>query len=470
MAGVQAAGMFGSGLPLEDIIKASVDSKRTVKYKQFAQQEADLKTTLSGVGQFKSALSTFLTAVKKLNDKDSFGVRSASVAQPTGGDIISVKSSSKTTEGKYNIIVNSLATGSRYESAPNAFTSSEQVVATAAGALTIGSGDKSYVVNVEAGETLGSLREKINSSADNFGLSANIVNTGTDSRLVLTSKVTGDGNDITISADTAELATFSTTDPVSKMVKKESAKNASITIDGLNASSTTNTFDDVIQDLEITLLKPSPDVNGIKQSASVKVSTDSSKVEGNIKDFVSAYNALLDSMNTLGRRPTIVGSERVGASGPLAGDSTLTSIQNQIFSTISSTFTDAGPFKSLFDIGITLDNKGKMEVKNSGAHNISDALKNNFDDVGKLFVGDNGLGKKLENIIDPYTKTGGSLSQREEQANTGLRQIGQKKSDFDIQMTKYEESLRAKYGKLDSLLVSMNQASQTLKSQLASLM
>ena len=175
-------------------------------------------------------------------------------------------------------------------------------------------------------------------------------------------------------------------------------------------------------------------------------------------------------MNTLGRRPTIVGSERVGASGPLAGDSTLTSIQNQIFSTISSTFTDAGPFKSLFDIGITLDNKGKMEVKNSGAHNISDALKNNFDDVGKLFVGDNGLGKKLENIIDPYTKTGGSLSQREEQANTGLRQIGQKKSDFDIQMTKYEESLRAKYGKLDSLLVSMNQASQTLKSQLASLM
>ncbi|MFQ2560116.1 flagellar filament capping protein FliD [Aeromonas caviae] len=470
MAGVQAAGMFGSGLPLEQIIQSSVDSKRAVKYQQFTKQEAVLKTSLSGVGQLKSALSTFLTAAKKLNESETFGVRAATVKQPEGGDILSIKTSSKSTEGNYNIVVNNLASGSSLQSSAGAFSSGDQVVATAAGQLTFGAGAKSFVVDVEAGETLATLRGKINEASDNFGLSVNIINTGSDARLVMTSKVTGTGNDLSISANTAELGVFSTTDPASKLVSVTSAADASITVDGLNATSATNSFDNVVQDLEISLLKVSPEVGGIKQGATVTVTTDTSKVESNIKDFVKAYNSLMDSMESLGKRPAIIGTERVGTPGPLAGDSTLNSIQSQLFSTLSSSFTQAGTLNSLFDIGVTMDNKGRLEVKNSGAHNLGEALKNNFDDVGKLFMGDEGLGKKLESLIEPYIKSGGDLTEREDQANIGLRQISQKKSDFDVQMTKYEASLRAKYGKLDSLLVSMQQASSSLQSQLASLM
>ena len=63
--------------------------------------------------------------------------------------------------------------------------------------------------------TLTQLREAINNADDNFGVTANIIDTGTAAgpRLVFSSSETGDGNDLVITNDTgaAELDRLSTT-------------------------------------------------------------------------------------------------------------------------------------------------------------------------------------------------------------------------------------------------------------------
>ena len=54
---------------------------------------------------------------------------------------------------------------------------------------------------------LNELRQAINAKSDNFGVNANIINGGgtVGTKLVLTSDITGDGNDLVISNNNAEL-------------------------------------------------------------------------------------------------------------------------------------------------------------------------------------------------------------------------------------------------------------------------
>lgn len=71
MAGITAAGA-GSGLQLEDIIKSTLDAKRSQFESQTVKKETTLQTSLSGIGQLKSSLSTFITAAKKLSETGAF--------------------------------------------------------------------------------------------------------------------------------------------------------------------------------------------------------------------------------------------------------------------------------------------------------------------------------------------------------------------------------------------------------------
>merc|ERR1711907_250665 len=61
----------------------------------------------------------------------------------------------------------------------------------------------SFAVTVKQGMTLAQLREAINNNADNFGVNANIIDTGTASgaKLVISSSVTGLNNDLMIVND-----------------------------------------------------------------------------------------------------------------------------------------------------------------------------------------------------------------------------------------------------------------------------
>ena len=46
--------------------------------------------------------------------------------------------------------------------------------------------------------------------------------------------------------------------------------------------------------------------------------------------------------------------------------------------------------------------------------------------------------------------------------NSDLREVGRKESDVATQLTKYEETLRARYGSLDAMLAKMNKSASYL--------
>lgn len=454
---ITSAGI-GSGLDLESIISASVDAENIPKMQAFIEKEKRLQVELSGVGAVKSALSQLQETIKKLSDIDNFNKRSATITQPASGDVISVTTNSSSTPGNFDIEVNQLAQGSRAVSNASLFTDGTDVVTASGGTLTFTAGTKSFDITLAAGATLDDLRTAINDSDVNFGVSANIVNTGSEAKLVLTSNVTGSGNDLVITNDTAELDNVSTVANGGgaggmAIAAGDEATDAIITVDGLAITNDTNTFKDAVQDLTIKALKETD----VGESARLRVDMDTQAATELIDKFIADYNNLIGTIGYQ-TRPT---------SG-LAGDATMRTLESQMFNTLSSNFVGVDPFGTIFDVGLTVDKDGYLE-KSSTVRSLSESMSDYFDQVGELFAGPDGIGAKFTETLDNYLDSNGLIKIREQSLNAELDDLEDDVANHEYRMEQLEARLRKKYSGLDVLLAQMQSSQQYLSAQLASL-
>lgn len=465
---ITSAGI-GSGLDLESIISASVSAERTPKLQSLVKKQESLKVELSALGEVKSAMSKLQDTIKKLADIDNFGKRTANIKQPTSGDIISVTPTSDISVGNFNIAVKQLAQGSRAVSADGAFASADAEVLASGGSdgkLTFSAGvDNTFELDVTAGMTLAELRDAINASESNFGVTANIVNTGgvEGSKLVLTSKITGDGNDLLISADIAGMESITsydvTTNPNGMTIDatKDKAQSAIISVDGLNVTSTTNTFKDAVQDMTIKALQVSEEDAGVYETAKLSVEYDRESISTLVDELITNYNNLIGNIGF---------QTRIGK--PLNGDASMRSLSDQLVNALATPLTDAGPFESIFDIGIGIKKDGYLE-KSSLVRSLNDAIDENFDDIGAAFAGENGVAKKMQTLLANYIDSDGLLKKRESNLNEQIKDVDDDKISLDQRMKDLEASLRKKYAGLDVLLAQMQQTQAYLGAQLANL-
>ncbi|MGO2129674.1 MAG: flagellar filament capping protein FliD [Pseudoalteromonas prydzensis] len=458
---ITSAGI-GSGLDLESIIKASVDAENVPKMNAFAKKDKSLEVELSSIGEIKSALSKLQDTIKKLADPDNFNKRIANISQPTSddGDLIAVTPTKDITPGNFKIEVLEVAQGSRATSNAGLFTATDDVVTASGGTLSFAAGDKSFDLTLDAGATLADLRDAINDSDDNFGVTANIINTGTESKLVLTSSVSGANNDLVITNDNAELDNVSTDanggPPDSGGIgisDDNKAKSAVIKVDGIEITNDTNTFKDAVQDMTITAKRESVD----GETAKLAVSYDRESVTKLIDEFIANYN---NAIGQLGLQ------SRVGK--PLNSDATVRTLSSQMVNMLSTNLTDAGPFSSIFDIGLGVDKEGYLE-KSSLVRSLNTAMDENFDDIGKAFAGENGVAKQFESFLDNYVSSKGILKQREDNLNTQVTDLEDDVLKHEFRMTELEGRLRKQYAGLDVLLAQMQSTQQYLGAQLASL-
>ncbi|MDX7828230.1 flagellar filament capping protein FliD [Aeromonas caviae] len=452
MATITSAGA-GSGIDLESVISASLNARKAQLQQPITTKKTNAQITLSGVGQLKSAIASYVTTLKDMAKTDAFNKRAVNITQDKDNPILKVESKAGASNGQYNITVNKLATTSKFE---GTFDSSTTALATEDGTLTFTAGDKKFNVEVKAGDSLQTIRKKINNNGDNFGLTANIINTADGkAKLVMDSGVSGAGKDLQITGSTAGVSSFA-----SSLTKTQSASNAEITVDGSVLSSDTNTFDGTIMGLKVTVLRESDkDTDGNAKSNKVDVTTDKDGIKSMIKSFIDGYNTLVSKADGLGKRNSIVAGESQDDGGALAGDSVTRSVINQMSSILITPSENSNVFDTIFQLGIKMDNKGVLSLD---SEKFDEALDKNFEQVVAIFGGEKGVAGQLATSLEDYSKTGGLLAQREDSLNTDLRALAQKESDASAQLVKYEASLRARYGGLDTLLAKMNQSASYL--------
>jgi flagellar hook-associated protein 2 len=474
---IQSLGV-GSGLALDDLVQQLLNAERQPKEARLNAKEERNEAEISGLGQIKSKLSDFKDAVDELRSDNGINGREPTITNPSeDNDVLSAEASNSALRGSYEIVVEQLASGSRITTDDGAFTSSsDSVLSSGTGSLTFDvGGSESFTINVSAGMTLTQLREAINNADDNFGVTANIIDTGTAAgpRLVFSSSETGDGNDLVITNDTgaAELDRLSTTGGTANIsaANIEGAKNAIAYVDGIEVQSSSNEFENTIQNVSFEVNEVSPkDSVGDFLATKLNIGYDKDGLDKKIRDFVDNYNSLIDEIQTLTR----YGESELEEDGALAGDSLLRGIQTGLASIIGDNVS-ASALGGLFQVGIEFDSEGKLEIGTtdfglgSGEDRLEDALEDNFDEIAKLFTDDDeGIATRLYEFSKEYTSYSGLISLRERSAKDTRDEIFDERETLELRMLSYEDILRDKYLNLDQTVAQLNQTGSALLASL----
>lgn len=454
--GMSAIGV-GSGLDLEGLVQQLVQVERAPKLARLNTREKQADVQLSALGRLKSALNKVNDSVKNLSDASKMTARTATVSgQNKDNPLINVTANSQAARGSYSIDVQALAQGSRLQSQPTDFTSSSDVVTATGGVLTLSAGDSSFEVEIEAGATVSDVARAVNLAAENFGVSASVVNTGganPQTYLVFDSSVTGAGNDLSIASSTAEMSMLTGMDEV------QTADDAMIVVNDIVTYSATNTFNKAVENLEITVNRKDL-ANG---PVRIDIDVDKDGVKTNIEEFMTAYNSMIDEINRLTRY------NPEGDNGALIGDSLVRSIRGQLSSILTQPVNGAASgLNTLFQLGITQDNDGKLQFDTrnlgggTGQERFDRAVNEQFDDIIALFSGENGVATRLESTIKQYTQSGGLIDGREKVAKNQKDSVQRDRETFERFMQQYEQNLRRRYTALDGTIARLNQSSDFL--------
>ncbi|WP_439889033.1 flagellar filament capping protein FliD [Pseudomonas sp. MBLB4123] len=458
MAGIPG---LGSGIDINSIVGAMINAEKAPKEAQLARLEKDSVTKFSALGQLKGALSEFQTAMKDLNSLALFEKRSATSSNTSA---LSASASKTALAGSYQMTVERLASSSKVATAALA----SDFAASADGKLTVklGAADAGVEVDIASGDTLVQIRDKLNTALKDKGITANVINNPADgqSRLVLNAKETGAGKDISIETADAALAGLALDGSVQSTGNGagylQQAADAEFTVDGLALKSPSNTVDNAIPEVTLTLVgKTEAD-----KPLTLKVDQDKSGVTANIKKFVDAYNKLIKTSNEL-TSVTRVGEDKPPVIGGLVGDATvrtlLSAVRNELVSPA-----EQGGVRVLADLGITTQKDGTLKVDDT---KLSKALTDNFDAVGSFFTGDTGLMSRVDKRIDGYIQTGGVLEQRMKGLEATRSDIKEQSANLARRVAQMQTRLFAQFNAMDALVGRLNDTSARLAQALGSL-
>ncbi|GGD72341.1 flagellar filament capping protein FliD [Lacimicrobium alkaliphilum] len=484
---IQSLGV-GSGLALDDLVKQLIAAERKPRQDRLDKREESLDAVISGIGQLKSKMDAFKESVDALRRDNQLQSRSATTTHPgitseEGSGPFTAEASNSAVTGSYKIAITQLAEGSRIETADavdGGFSSKTDSVSGTAGSLTFKVGSESFDVNVTAGMTMEQLRNKINANADNFGVNASIISTGTadgGAKLVFSSDKTGAGNDLQIvnNNNIADLNRVSTTDSAETatyLTPVKSATNAQATVDGILVESETNRFENVIDNVAFSATELSTkNASDEFQTSTLNIGLDKKGTEKKVRDFVDDYNSLMSEIGTL----TKYGGSELEDDGALAGDFMARGISSGLANIASGTVSTS-ELGSLFQIGIAFDEDGKLEISDvdefgfgSGEDRLNEALDSNFDEFAKLFTDEKeGIASRMYDYLREYTTFDGLLRTREQSVKDEKDQLGKERERFELQMLNFEDIQRKKYLALDQTVSQLNRTGNALLTALNS--
>lgn len=434
-----------SSIDVATIVTSLVANKKAASQKALDTKTAAHTTKISAVGNFSSALTALQNAMKGFADGSAFKSQKVAVGDNT---ILNATADATAKPGHYNVVVTQLAAAQKTTSP--AYASATTAVGT--GNLTISVGKKSMSFSLDAtNNKLQNVADKINNAKDNPGVTASIV-TGTDgAHLVLSSSASGAANafEVTSSGGDGKLAAFNFNPSTDSAKATTQAKDALFTIDGTEASSSSNTATNVISGVTLTLAK--------KGASTVELSNDPATVTSSMNSLVSAYNSFVGTYQTLTKYdPT---HQQVGA---LLGDATVSSIKSQVANLIGQRVSGNGAISSLSDLGVAFQVDGTLKLN---ATKLTNALSNHPASVQNLLSGSNGIGPSLDKLISGFTGSNGIVTQRINNLNQTKKSLAAQQTTLDGKMTEYANRLTKQYTALDAMMTKLQGTSSYLQQQ-----
>ena len=310
-------------------------------------------------GAINTSLLALKTSVDELSRDTTWLAKSVSVSDES---VVGATASSETPSGVYTFSVGQLAEATQlssngYADSDTALVGSGQFDLTAAGVT--------ETVTVSATDTLDDVAADINGR--NLAVSAIVVNTGTDYRLILTSDDTGLVNSTSISANTSGMLFSEIT----------VAKNAQVQFGSdspINIESATNTVTGLAPGLTL-------DLKAVSASpVTVTVASDTAGILEKAKDFAAKYGAVQTNIDKYTEY-----DEEGERAAVLFANSTLRFISTDLARAVGNRVDGViAETNSLTMVGFEMGSDGKLTLDEDA---FTAALEAHPDGVADLFSG-----------------------------------------------------------------------------------
>lgn len=338
-----------------DILEAKADAEAQ-KLVSFQDLESRLRT-------FKSVVTTLNSESKFLSTKGSFSNNSTS----DNNQVITLDTTSLAASGTFSLTVNSLARETKLIS--DGFSSTSSEVSQGTMDITVAGVTTSITIN-STNNTLEGLRLAINNSGAD--VQASFLNDGSSTnpvRLLLSGTKTGSANSVSVSSNQALLG--GGTQNLFGFTETQSAQNASLVVDGVSITKSTNTVTDVIDGTTLNLLSAG--------SGTITLSADRDAIKEKVSAFVDAYNEI----SLFITEQQFLDPDTL-STGVLFGNFTVQNLQQTLRDSVSSVVPGAsGSFNSLSQIGVRTQSDGTLLINDS---DLTQALIDDIGSVSNLFA------------------------------------------------------------------------------------
>lgn len=446
----------GSGLDLDSILESLEESKVASLLDPITAQEESVDAEISAYGTLTSALTTLQTAVEALADESLYDAQTTTLS----GSGVTAATTSEAEAGTYTLQVTQLAQAQSLTT--DGIASKTSALGTGTLTLQVGTQDAVSITLDSSNNTLEGIRDAIN--AADAGVTASIVSDGSSTpyRLVLTSDSTGTESEMTVtyagtdSTDEASslLGYDGSTGNMSETVQ---ALDAELTINGIAISSQSNTVEDALQGVTLSL-----STTGSSQTLTIAQDTDA--ILEAITTFVDAYNDYVTTVDTL----TSYDSS-TDTAGELLGDSTTRRISSELSSDLYSAI-GSGTYSYLSQLGISLEVDGTLQIDEDA---LTSALEDDADAVSQFFLGTDdttGFITQLSSDLDNYLdEDDGLIVAKTDSLESKLVQLEEryeeKQALIDSEMARWTEE----FTQLDTLISELNSTSEYLTTQFDSM-
>ena len=282
---------IGSGLDIENLVSQLVFAEVAPASGRIASREAGYQAQISALGSLKAALSTFEGSLSSVADLTTY---QAKAVTSSAASKISSTATSEAQSGEYALTVSNLA---RAQSQVANATFSTNTTSVGSGTLTFTINSVSTDVEISSGQdSLEEVAAAINASGAK--VNAVVINDGSNFRLALTATETGLSNTVTVSVDDDDNNDTDSTGlsrlASTNLTETVAALDASLTINGLSLTSPSNTLQNSIAGVDITL----NDTTEANETVTLAVSDNTASIVA-VNEFVTGFNDLWTTLQDL---------------------------------------------------------------------------------------------------------------------------------------------------------------------------
>ncbi len=380
MASISSVGI-GSGVLTSELIDNLANAERAPTEARLNRQEEGITAQLSLFGQIQSAVTDLRLPSRTLANPSLFESKSITSGNSAFSGAITGSSAKA---GIYNLEVTKLAKAQTLTS--GVFSDKDTTtIGTGSLAITV-NGVVSNITIDNTNNTLEGIAAAINSGAS-ATVTASVIDTGSGYKLALTSNETGLENTIDIAVtdagdgnglDEFGLSRLSYTAGVGgiQMLQPQPADDAGFNFNGVAVTRSSNTVDDLISGVTLTL-----NSTNIGVPSSLTIKNDTSAVVEKVSEFVEKFNALQTLINDNSKFDPTGASDN----GLLLGDATTRTIMNQVRRVLGTQVEGlaGASVQSLAEVGISTDfQTGLMTLDEN---KLKSKLESSPSDVSALF-------------------------------------------------------------------------------------